>query len=244
MSNYQTWSWYSPALQREMNVARWGHFGKPLLLFPTAGGDFLECERFLMIRFLEPLITAGRLKVYACGSISGETWLEATASPWHKSWLQARFDQYVAEELCPHISSDSNGYRPLACAGASLGAYNAVNTATKHPDWFDLCIAMSGTYYMDRWMGLHRDLNYYFNQPTQFVPNLPDGPVLTALRRSRFVLASGSGRAEAPGETVELGKILRARGVHADVEVWDENAHHDWPTWRTMLPLFLDRILD
>ena len=53
------WTWKSPALDREMSVCRWGHFGKPVVLFPTAGGDYLECERFLMIKAIEPLIDHG-----------------------------------------------------------------------------------------------------------------------------------------------------------------------------------------
>ena len=51
-------SWQSPALKREMHVARWGTRGKPVLLFPTAGGDFLE---YLDAALAEPngLLAAG-----------------------------------------------------------------------------------------------------------------------------------------------------------------------------------------
>jgi esterase/lipase superfamily enzyme len=42
-------------------MARWGTFGTPVLLFPTAGGDFEEIERFLMIKVLSPLIDAGKI---------------------------------------------------------------------------------------------------------------------------------------------------------------------------------------
>ena len=32
-------TWYSPRLRQDVSVARFGHYGAPLLLFPTAGGD-------------------------------------------------------------------------------------------------------------------------------------------------------------------------------------------------------------
>ena len=32
-----------------MTVARWGHWGAPVLLFPTAGGDAEEIERMQVI---------------------------------------------------------------------------------------------------------------------------------------------------------------------------------------------------
>jgi esterase/lipase superfamily enzyme len=239
----KTGSWHSPALKREMHVASWGHFGKPVLLFPTAGGDFLECERFLMIRVLEPLIDAGRIKVYACGSISGEGWLDKEAAPWHKSWLQARFDEYLVNELLPHIQRDSGGERGFVATGASLGAYNAMNAATKHPEWFDLAIGMSGTYDFDRWMGGHRDQNYYYNQPMYFLAGLDDARTLAQLRKVRFVVATGQGRAEAPDESVRLAKLLESKGAEVSLEIWAEDAHHDWPTWRTMLPMFLDKLV-
>ena len=72
--------WRSPALNREMPLATWGFYGKPVLIFPTGGGDLEECERFLMLRMLQPLVDAGKIKDYACGSISGEGWLSSEAA--------------------------------------------------------------------------------------------------------------------------------------------------------------------
>lgn len=234
--------WNSPELGREMQLARWGDRGKPVLLFPTAGGDFLECERFLMIRMLTPLIEAGRIRVYACGSVSGDGWLDGDARPGHKAWLQARFDAYLAKELVPFIRHElGDAAIRLIGAGASLGGYNAVNAGLKHPDLFWLSIGMSGTYDFDRWMSGHRDDNYYFNQPFQYLPNLPEGPQMDWLRKSFFLVASGQGKWEAPAESVLMGEIMKAKQIPHHVELWGYDVDHDWPTWRTMLPMFLDR---
>lgn len=238
----RVWTWHSPSVDRPMSVACWGHHGEPVVLFPTAGGDFEECERFLMIKVLSPLIEAGRIKVYGIGTISQDAWLDPEARPWHKSWLQARFDEYLVRELLPHVANDCGGYRPFIAAGASLGAYNAVTAAARHPGWFRLAIGMSGTYDFDRWMGGHRDDDYYFHQPLYFLPNLGEGPVLDALRRVHFVIASGRGRYEAPWESERLAAILKAKGVPTSLELWGADVHHDWPTWRSMLPLFLDKL--
>ncbi|MCK6517086.1 hypothetical protein L6R46_18745 [Myxococcota bacterium] len=236
--------WRSPALNREMPLATWGFYGKPVLIFPTAGGDFEECERFLMLRMLQPLVDAGKIKVYACGSISGEGWLSSEAAPAYKSLLQARFDEYLVNELLPHIRKDCGGAESpkIAVTGASIGAYNAVNAAAKHPEHIDLCVAMSGTYYFDRWMSGHNDANYYFNSPVQFLPGVQPGAQLDALRQSFFLIASGRGRYEAPAESEKLCAILGSKGIPNRLELWGEDAHHDWPTWRTMLPMFLDKL--
>lgn len=240
----RTWSWHSPALNRSMPLACWGDFGKPVLLFPTAGGDFEESERFLMLRVLNPLIEARRIKVYSCGSISGEGWLSSTAHPAHKTWLQAMFDRYLVEELLPFIKRDCGDTDQGICAtGASIGAYNAVNAGAKHPEFIDLTVAMSGTYWFERWMSGHWDQHYYFNMPVQFVPGLKEGPQLDQLRKNLFVLATGQGRWEAPAETEKLGAILAAKGIPVRVELWGKDCDHDWPTWRTMLPMFLDKLV-
>ena len=53
-------------MQREVTLVRWGTVGQPVLLFPTAGGDAEEIERFQMIDVLAPLLDAGKIKVYSC----------------------------------------------------------------------------------------------------------------------------------------------------------------------------------
>ncbi len=40
-----TEQWFSDRMQRPFSMARWGHYGRPVLLFPTAGGDPEEAER-------------------------------------------------------------------------------------------------------------------------------------------------------------------------------------------------------
>ena len=44
-----TETWYSERLGREVSVTRWGEMGVPFLIYPTAGGDHEEIERFLFI---------------------------------------------------------------------------------------------------------------------------------------------------------------------------------------------------
>ena len=236
-------TWSSPHTKKDMTVARWGHYGRPLLLFPTAGADCLDNERFLLISKLEPYIVEGKIKIYSCESVNADAWLNTEAHPGHKSYLQAQYDKYLAEELLPHISSDSGGVRDFIVAGASLGAYNALTVTLKHPEWFGLCIAMSGTYDFDRWMHGYSDQNYYFNQPMYFLGGIPESEQLEKIKQITFVLATGSGKHEAPTESERIANLLRAKGVHrVFLEIWGSDAHHDWPTWRSMLPLFIQKL--
>ena len=90
-------------LGEEITCARWGHLGTPVLLFPTAGGDGEECERFKMIYALRPLIEAGRIKVYSCDSIGGRALSEKGRTTRSFAEAQARFDRFLYDEMVPWI---------------------------------------------------------------------------------------------------------------------------------------------
>ncbi len=37
--------WHSPHVEQEIQLVRWGQYGVPVMLFPTAGGDALPTGR-------------------------------------------------------------------------------------------------------------------------------------------------------------------------------------------------------
>lgn len=234
--------WYSPSVGREMGLARYGHYGKPVVFFPTGGGDFLDCERFLMVKALSPLIEAGRIKLYAVDSTSRDSWANGECAPLDKARWQVKYDDYLINELVPFIRHDCGGSdEGIAATGASLGGYNALNAVCKHPEAFDLMVGMSGTYVLDRKMEGQWSEDYYYNAPHQYVPNLSDGPQLRALRRARFVMGVGQDY-ENPIYPWQVATFLGQKGVWNRVEKWGAGTGHDWPTWRTMLPLFLSKL--
>jgi esterase/lipase superfamily enzyme len=240
----QIWRWHSPHVGQTMGVARWGHHGKPVLFFPTGGGDFLDTERFLMVRALQPLLDAGRIKLYAVDSVDRWGWANRDNAPREKSALQVRYDEYLVQELFPFVREDCGGTpQKFAVAGASLGAYHAVNSGSKHPEQIDLAIGMSGTYQMNRRMNQQWNEDWYFNAPDQFLPNLGETEAqLAMLRQSLFVLALGV-HYENPAYTDVMADTFSRRGIPHRVVRWGGHSGHDWPTWRTMLPLFLDKLV-
>ena len=55
-----------PDAAASMTLARWGHYGVPVLVFPTAGGDAEEVERHHLVGHLWPgWSRTGRIKVYS-----------------------------------------------------------------------------------------------------------------------------------------------------------------------------------
>lgn len=233
--------WFSERVQQNVTLARWGTVGRPVLLFPTAGGDAEEAERFHAIASVAGLLEAGRIKVYSVDSISGRSWMMGD-DPRHSMWLQNQFDRFLAEEVVPAIRDDCNDDRiEVISAGASVGAFWAVEVLTRHPELFRAALCMSGTYDLSDRLHGHWSDDFYFSSPVHFLPDL-DGFQLDLLR-TRFVLfATGSGDWERPERTWQMSKALGAKDIPHRVDQWDRSWPHDWPTWRAMLPRYLEEL--
>ena len=74
--------------------------------------------------------------------------------------------------------------------------------------------------------------------PLYFVPHL-SGPHLDLLRTRYIHFATGEGRWENIGESWALANVLGAQRIPNYVDSWGPETHHDWQTWRTMLPKYL-----
>ena len=234
--------WRSPRLETEITLARWGHFGAPVLLFPTAGGDAEECERLGLIGRLMPLLEAGRVKIYSCDSVAGQALVSGRHSPEFCAALQNRYDACVYHEILPAIRTDCRSDDlPVIAAGASIGAYNALAILCRHPDAVSSALGMSGTYDLTRFLGGRLPDGFYFASPLHFLPGL-EGALLERLRSRFALLAFGHGRWEDPGESWRLAEVLGAKGVPNRVDPWGAEWHHDWPTWREMLPRYLEEL--
>ena len=237
----QTWNWSISRLLEPARVVRWGHFGQPVLLFPTAGGDYEEVERFKLIHVLGPLIEAGRIKVYSIDSVAGKTWLAGTHSPAYCSRVQNLYDAYVYEEIVPLIRRDCESPdAEIIVTGASIGAFNAVASICRHPDVFKLAIAMSGTFDLSKYLQGTHNQDFYFSSPLHYLPGLKDDSAQLRQLRQRFVLIpTGEGDYEDPEESWRLARLLGAKGVPNRVDPWGTQYRHDWITWREMLPKYL-----
>ena len=71
MRHYTT-ELYSPAGARG-TVAAYGHYGRPVLVFPSEGGYATEFADRGMVSAVEGLIDAGRAKLYCVDSFDGGT---------------------------------------------------------------------------------------------------------------------------------------------------------------------------
>lgn len=234
--------WYSHRMGRELSLVRWGSYGVPVLLFPTAGGDAAEIDRMGLLGAIWPLVDAGRIKVYSCDSAAGMAMVAHEGSPEHRQWLFNQYQQAIAAEVVPAIHRDSPGAAPIIAAGASIGAFNALAVTCRFPELFGAAVCMSGTFSIERFIGAPFTDDLYYASPLSFLAGL-GGAHLDTLRQRFIILAHGEGPWEDPVSARAAADILGAKGVPNRVDNWGPSFDHDWPTWHQMLPLYLDDLV-
>lgn len=237
----------SREMGRQMHLWRFGHFGAPVLVCPSASGMAHEWDAHGMIEGLGDLIDRGRIKLYCTESNVAEAWTRKEQHPARRIREHQRFERYITSELVPLIRADcrSEGV-PIAVTGTSLGALYSANFALKYPEIFRWALCMSGRYNVD-WLthGYHNE-DIYFSNPLAYVPNL-DGEQLERIRENtHLVLQCGQGRWEDGNieETQELAGMLAAKGISHELDLWGHDVHHEWGWWLRQAIYHLSRRFD
>lgn len=233
----RVFGWHSPRLGIDMPIVRYGERGHPLLLFPTAQADFLENERFCLIKAIEPHIFAGKCQVFSIDSINRHAWMNRSVPVPEAARRQMLYARYIEEEVVPHIREvTGDPDARIATSGASFGAFHAANQLFRRPDLFDTLVAMSGFYDLEPdYTGSYRADDLYFNNPVSYLANL-HGETLDRLRRTTQIhIVSGQGAYESPSSSLQLSKLLDAKEIPHGLDLWGHDVNHDWPWWRRML---------
>jgi esterase/lipase superfamily enzyme len=234
--------WFSDRIKQDITVVRWGSFGVPVLVFPSAGGDAEEIERNGLVDACGSLLAEGRVKLYSVDSVAGQAMVTKNGSVEYRMWLLNQFQECVRWEVVPAIHADLGGQAiDVITTGASIGAFNAVAVLGRYPDAFSVAIGMSGSYRVERFYDEAWSQDLYYAAPLQFLPGL-SGAQLDRLRQRRVILASGEGDWEDVGESWRMAAVLGDKGIPNRVDNWGKQWPHEWSTWRRMLPQYLDEL--
>jgi esterase/lipase superfamily enzyme len=228
--------WYSPSLQRDMELLIFGHAGARLLVFPTSQGRFFEWEDRGMMVALGEHIEQGWIQVYCVDSVDAESWYARWKHPGTRAWRQVEYENYILRELLP-LSMQKNDNPFLITTGASFGAFHALSMALRHPHIFNRAIGLSGIYDIRDWTDGYHDDTVYFLNPMEFISNEHDWGRLEMLRRLDIILVAGQDdRLRYSSE--QLSTVLWDKGIGNALRIWDGWAH-DWPWWQQMLRLYI-----
>lgn len=238
---------WSPAIGAEGTVLAYGHWGRPVLVFPSEAGRAGDYESNGMIDAVGDLVEAGRVKLYCVDSYDAESWSDKSSSLEERARRHGAYESWIIDQVVPWIAEDSGGRLDIVTTGCSLGAYHAANFTLKHGHLFPQALCLSGNYEPASWTGWgERGEAVYFNTPLDYVGNL-HGDHLDWLRSQVFlVLVAGQGMWEDTTGSLNGTRAFAARlaekGIPHELDVWGHDVAHDWPWWQRQLAHHLPRL--
>lgn len=236
----------SPTIGRDVEMLVYGHFGPPMIVFPSAGGRFYDFENNGMIDAVAPWIDAGQVKLYCIDSIDRESWINFDLSPADRARRHNDYRDFVVNTLAPAIHRDCDAPdAKIAVTGCSMGGFHAANFALLFPQVFDYALCLSGRYNIEAICGYSDALDVYFNNPVAYAYHL-DGEALDRVRRdTHLVLVCGQGAWEdiCLAEAHRLADILVAKGISHERDIWGHDVEHHWYWWRKQIAFHFGKAL-
>lgn len=229
-------SFYSGILGINLDLFVTGHWGQPVLMFPTSMGDAWQNRDMGLLNSVRGFIDSGQIKTYNIGSIDRETFYAKHLSPHDRAYNYELYTRFLIYELIPEIQKENNRHR-IGVAGCSFGAFHAINLALKKPDLFDFAIGMSGSYDISGFLEGYYNDHVYFNNPVSFLPNSESW----TFDHLKIILGTSDWDI-CRNETFRLSEIMKTKNINHwyDEKKW---VTHDWPLWNMVFPEYINAVI-
>ncbi len=245
--NRESTQLWSDAIGAAGTVIRFGHWGRPVLAFPSEQGKAFDFENNGMVGAVAELLDAGRLKLYCVDSYDAASWSDTSVDLEERARRHGDYESWITDQVVPWIRQDCGGDGgEIATVGCSLGAFHAANFALRRADLFPLAICLSGNYDPSSWDGWgERGTAAYFTNPIDYVGHL-HGEHLDWLReRVSLLLVCGQGAWEdttgSLPSTKLFASLLAGKQIRHELDLRGHDVPHDWPSWRAQLAHHLPR---
>ncbi|MCU0325787.1 MAG: alpha/beta hydrolase-fold protein [Spirosomaceae bacterium] len=227
---------YSHILGRDMDLLVSGHWGYPILMFPTSMGNYLQNRDFGLNNSVANLVDSGKVKLYNIDSIDFQSFYAKDLAPNIKIYNYNLYTRFLKDELIPSIQRECSTHR-VAVAGASFGGYHCTNFAFKYPDLVSHCFSLSGSFNIKLFMKGYYDDNVYFNNPVDFMPNAE------SWKYNHMSIVLGTSDWDiCRQDNIDMSRVLASKGINHwyDEKKW---ASHDWPLWNMMFPEYIGKMI-
>ncbi|HET7303815.1 MAG TPA: esterase [Segeticoccus sp.] len=236
-----------PGSGERLGVIRHGHYGRPVLVFPSEAGHAEDFAAGGMVEAVKHLVDSGRVSFFCVDSLDGWSWSDRSVSIEERARRHATYQRWLDRIVIPFINEETNGPHEMITLGVSMGAYHAVHYAFQRADVAPLAIGLSGNYDVGTWhaWGERGDATYFAN-PTDYVAGL-HGDHLDWLRgRLSVLLVCGRGAFEthptgALPSSRRFAQLLGDKQITHQLDLWGDDVAHDWPWWGRQLAHHLPR---
>jgi esterase/lipase superfamily enzyme len=226
--------YFSNILNRIIDIEMTGHWGHPILMFPSSYGSYTQNRDFGLNDTVMHFVDQGRIKLYNIETLDGWSFYAEHMSSENKIAHYEQYLQFMVQELIPKIQQDCHTHR-VAVAGCSFGGYHAGNIAFRFPDLVSHLFSMSGVFNIRNLTPLSDDIRIYFNCPDEFVLNDESWKY-----NHMHVVLNTSDWDICLSRNQHMHQVLNSKGIAHwyDERKWIE---HDWPLWKMVFPEYIQR---
>ena len=238
--NVEHHQWYSHRVHKNMGVTRYGYWGPPMLYYPTSGGGAGEFDYYSLQWACQWFIENGKIQFFAVDGYNWESFFNQHIHPADRIRAYIAYESYILEEVIPLIYDLSHNDF-VGCMGCSLGAYHALNSIMKHPEVFKLSFSLGGVFDIKDYMDGYYDLNVYYNNPVDYVPQMWDPHVLNRFGRENIIILMSGANDKFLYGTTRMHDILAAKNIPHHYEIWDPPCDHHEFWWKKQVPYILGK---
>jgi len=238
--NMEYHEWYSDRVGKDMGVLRIGHYGPALIYLPTCGGDHTEFQRYVMEEDARYWIESGKVQIFSIDAINHLSWYNPDLHPADKVQWAMGYEGYVVDEVLPLIRNiTQNPF--VGMMGASWGGYTVANFWAKHPDKFNLAVAMSGVFGIESQLQGYYDDNCYSNNPPHYLQHMADPYYYHNYRNNSLLWMMCGEHDICKKDNDEFANLLSHKDIPHWYDVWPAPCDHNEYWWKKMLPKVLDK---
>lgn len=238
-----------PGHDADLEVVRYGHWGRPVLLFPSEAGTARDAERLGMLDAVRWLVDEGRVSLFCVDSLDGWSWSDTSVPTEERARRAQAYSAWLSEAVLPWVLGEVGGSGEVLAVGTSLGAYHAVHLALTRADVVPVAIGLSGSYDPSAWNGWGElgDATFFAN-PSAYVATMEGDHLDWVRSRVSLLLVVGQGPFEvsptmALPSTRAFAELLSRKGIRHELDVWGHDSAHDWPWWHRQLAHHLPRFV-
>ncbi len=203
---------FSPAIGTAGSVVRYGHYGRPVLVFPSEQGRASDFAGNGMVDAVADLIDAGRVKLFCVDSYDAASWAARDLPLEERARRHGAFESWIVDQVVPFIARGLRRRRgrhrhwPAARWAPSTRSTSPASGPTCSR-W--RCASPATTTRRPGTAGASAATRAYFNSPADYLANL-NGDHLDWLRtRLSVLLVCGQGQWE---DTTGAARLDPAHG--------------------------------
>lgn len=231
-------NFYSEHLHHDFNLLVFGDDGYPLLIFPSAGGRYFEAKDAGILSSISDLINENRIKVFCPDSADNLSWFNNNISPNERVAKHSKYEKTILKDIVEFMFHES-GQKRIAVCGFGFGAYHSLNLSFRFPNLISHCLTFSGPADIKQFVLGHYDDDVYFNNPSDFLPNLSEKKYLKHIEEMRILLSSGEFDPYL-AEIKNLSGILNNKSIEHILDIVP-NSGSSWNEWKKLLPGYLKK---